>query len=165
MSGCTFNAVGNFTSGCGFGGDTINFDPALTQVVLTSRLPFINKDGLTVNGTVAAGNVIIDGNGGLSGTADYAFNIEANNVTLRNLTVINIYSFGAAVALGNGNWKGLRVYNNFLGVTPTAHSCSDPAIKVGPYFDVILFGGRSAPTAIWVWGLTRTTTAWSTPHP
>jgi hypothetical protein len=137
MSGCTFDASGNITSGCGAGGDTIRFDPSMTQVLLSSRPPLINKDNVTIDGSVSAGNTIING----QGLADYGFNIAANNVVLHNLTVIKISGYGAAVGLGNGSWKGLQVYNNYLGVLPGTTSCSDPQIANGPYFTVILFGG------------------------
>lgn len=137
MSGCTFDASGNITSGCGAGGDTIQFAPSLTQVQLTSRLPIINKIYVIVDGSVSAGNIIING----QGLADYGFNVAASNVSLHDLTVINISGFGATVGLGNGSWKGLLVYNNYLGVTPGLTSCSDPVIVNDPFFTVIIFGG------------------------
>ena len=140
MTGCTFNSSGMITGGCGAGGDSILFAPNLTQIVLTARLPNIIKDGVTVNGAVSAGTMIINANAAV----DYGFNVIANNVALFNLTVINISGFGAAIGLGNGSWKGLQVYNNYLGVLPRSTSCSDAAITARPYFTVILFGGSGS---------------------
>lgn len=140
LTGCTFDAGGNITSGCGAGSDTIQFDPSLSQVLLTSRPPMINKDGVTLNGTVSSGVVIING----QGQADYGINVSANNVTIHDISMINLTGFGAAIGLGNGSWIGLRAYHNYLGVTPTSQSCSDPSLTAYPYFTVFLLGGSGA---------------------
>ncbi len=136
MTGCTFNAGGMITGGCGTGGDTIQFAPSLTQIVLTSNLPRIMKDGVTINGAVNAGNIIINGNVVVS----FGFVVTANQVMLTNLTVVN---FGDGKAIGlNGSYMGLQVYNNYLGVLPGSKSCS-PAdgITARPFFPVLILGG------------------------
>ncbi len=142
LAGCTFNASGFITSGCGAGGDSIIFAPTLKRIALTSgiRLPFMNKDGVSIDGTVTSGKVVIDAAGGV----DYGFNVAANNVTLKDLAIINISGFGATVSLGNGNWKNLRVFNDYLGIVPGASSCSDPAIVARPFFTAIIFSGSGS---------------------
>ena len=140
MSGCTFSAGGNITGGCGAGGDSIHFAPSLAQIILTARLPMITKDGVVIDGTVSAGKIIINANA----VVDYGFNVAANNVVLSNLTVVNISGYGAAVGLGNGAWKGLQVFNDYLGVLPGSTSCADPAITARVFFPVILFAGSGS---------------------
>ena len=138
MTGCTFNASGEITGGCGAGGDTILFAPSLTEIVLTSNLPKISKDGVTINGTVSTGTIIINANA----VVEYGFRVNANQVTLTNLTVINTSFFGNAIRLDNGLWMGLKIYNNYLGVLPGSTSCSSAAgIISRPYFTVLILGG------------------------
>jgi len=138
-SGCAFGALGNVTGGCNAGNSLIQFSPGLTHILLTSRLPTLTNDGIVLDGAVSAGRMIIDANNAV----DYGFNIGANNIIFRNLTVINISGFGAAIG-SLFLLKGLQVYNNYLGIIPGASSCSDPAIKAHPYFTVILFGSSGA---------------------
>jgi hypothetical protein len=138
MTGCTFNASGLITGGCGAGGDTIQFDPSLTQIILTSNLPMIMKDGVTINGAVSAGNIIINA----SGFVEYGFRVNANQVTLTNLTVINTIGVGNAIRLENNLWMGLQIYNNYLGVLPGSTSCSPASgITSRPYYTILLIGG------------------------
>ena len=138
MTGCTFNASELITGGCGAGGDTILFAPSLTQIVLTSNLPQILKDGVTINGAVSAGNIIINANA----VANYGFRVNANQVTLTNLTVINTSGVGNAIRLENNLWMGLQIYNNYLGVLPGSTSCSTAAgITSRPYYTILLLGG------------------------
>jgi hypothetical protein len=138
MSGCTFSSGGILTGGCGTGGDTINFAPGLVEILLTSRLPIIDRNGTTINGAVSAGNMIINANA----VVDYGFEVSADDVIIENLTIINISGFGAAIGLTNGLFKGLQIYNNYLGVLPTSTLCTDPAITVKPYVDLLIsFGG------------------------
>lgn len=59
MTGCTFNAGGMITGGCGAGGDTILFAPSLTEIVLNDNLPQIAKDGVTINGAVSTGTSLL----------------------------------------------------------------------------------------------------------
>jgi parallel beta-helix repeat protein len=138
MTGCTFNASELITGGCGAGGDTILFAPSLTQIVLTSNLPMIIKDGVTINGAVSAGNIIINANA----VVNYGFRVNANQVTLTNLTVINTGGVGNAIRLENNLWMGLQIYNNYLGVLPGSTSCS-PAVGITsrPYFTILILGG------------------------
>jgi len=138
MTGCTFNASGVITGGCGAGGDTILFSPSLTQIVLTSNLPQILKDGVTINGAVSAGNIFINANA----VVNYGFRVNANQVTLTNLTVINTNGFGSAIRLESNLWMGLQIYNNYLGVLPRSTSCSSAAgITSQPYNTIVLLGG------------------------
>ncbi len=145
LAGCAFNASGYITAYCGGGNDSIQFTPVLTEVHLTSRLPAIVSvaSGLTINGAVNSGDIIING----QNQADYGFNVGADNVTIKNVAVVNINGFGAAVGMGNGSWKGLQVTNSYLGVFPNSASCSDPRIVADPYFTVILFGGSGTSGA------------------
>lgn len=140
LAGCTFNGSGIITSGCGAGNDTIQFAPSLTAVNLNGRPPAINKSGVTINGAVTSGSVVIDA----QNISDWGFNIAADNVTIENITVVNIASFGAAVALANGSWKGLEVSNTHLGALPTSTSCSGPGLTVGPYLAIVLYGGSGS---------------------
>ena len=138
MTGCTFNASGLITGGCGAGGDTIRFAPSLTQIVLTSNLPMIIKDGVTINGAVSAGNIIINANA----VVNYGFRVNANQVTLTNLTVINTSGVGNAIRLENNLWMGLQIYNNYLGVLPGSTSCSiADGITSRPYYTILILGG------------------------
>jgi parallel beta-helix repeat protein len=138
MTGCTFNAGGMITGGCGAGGDTIQFAPSLTQIVLTSNLPQILKDEVTINGAVNAGNIIINANA----VVQYGFQVNANQVSLTNLTVINPGPFGNAIRLVNNSWMGLQIYNNYLGVLPRSTSCNGAAgITSRPYYTILLLGG------------------------
>lgn len=138
LSGCTFNAAGVITGGCGSGGDTIQFAPSLTEIVLTSNLPQIVKPGLTINGAVSAGKIVINANA----VVTYGFRVNADQVTLTNLTVVNTSGFGNAIRLENNFWMGLQIYNNYLGVLPGSTSCSAAAgIMSRPYYTVLLLGG------------------------
>jgi len=138
MTGCTFNAGGMITGGCGAGGDTILFAPSLTEILLNDNLPQIAKEGVTINGAVSAGNIIINANA----VVQHGFQVNANQVTLTNLTVINPGPFGNAIRLENGPWMGLQIYNNYLGVLPGSKSCG-PAdgITARPYYAVLLLSG------------------------
>lgn len=143
MSGCTFSSGGILTGGCGSGGDSIDFASSLIEILLTSRLPIIDRNDTTINGAVSAGNMIINANA----FVDYGFEVSADNVTLENLTIINISGFGAVIGLTNGLFKGLQIYNNYLGVLPTSTSCNDAAITVKPYIDVLISFGGGFPGA------------------
>lgn len=90
LGGCAFNAIGEITGGCGAGGDTITFSPPLTQIILSSNLPQIIKDGVTINGAVSAGTIIINANAAVN----FGFRVNANQVTLTNLTIVNTSGTG-----------------------------------------------------------------------
>lgn len=64
-------------------GDTIQFGSALT-INLSSNLPAVNDDNLIIAGTEAADTIIDCRN-----IANTAFNVTADNVTIRKLTVQN----------------------------------------------------------------------------
>jgi parallel beta-helix repeat protein len=156
MAGCAFNASGLLTGGCGMGNDTIRFVPTLTNVLMAARPPAIGPvaRGLTVDGAVNSGVLILDGRAG----ADAMFDVGANDVTLKNLAVINVggngagigsrgqphraapTGFGAAIG-GNGGFKGLQVLNSYLGVLPDSTSCSDPRLVRPNTANVFLSGG------------------------
>ena len=111
---------------------------SLTQIILTSNLPQIVKDGVTINGAVSAGNIIINANA----VVEYGFRVNANQVTLTNLTVINTSGVGNLIRLENNLWMGLQIYNNYLGVLPWLTSCSIAAgITSRPYFTILILGG------------------------
>ena len=138
MPGCTFNASGMIIGGCGAGGDTIHFAPALTEIVLTSNLPPIVKEGLTINGAVSAGKIVINANA----VVTYGFRVNADQVTLTNLTIVNTSGNGNAIRLENTLRMGLQIYNNYLGVRPGSTSCSAAAgITSRPYIGILLLGG------------------------
>jgi parallel beta-helix repeat protein len=127
MTGCTFDVSGNVIGGCGLGDDYILFTAAVTQINLLSSLPDIIKDGVSILGT--AGTPVIDLKAGI----DSGFMVQANNVYLGHLTIINNVGIGAAITTRSSGYKGLKVVGNYLGVTPTAASCSDPAITSRPF--------------------------------
>ena len=142
-SGCSFSAGGILTGGCTNGNALIAFAPGLVKITLATRLPIINQPGIILDGAVSAGRLVLNS----AGLVDWGLNIAADNAIARNLTIINIAGFGAAVSLGNGNWKGLQLYNNYLGIIPGAASCSDPAIVARPYFLVAIFAGSGSAGA------------------
>jgi hypothetical protein len=119
LAGCLFDFLGIIYSGCGAGLDKIVFAPNLTEIVLTSRLPQIIKDNVVIDGSVSAGNIIINANA----VVDMGMQIEANYVILENLTIVNVTGFGSAIIMGA--YKGMQVYNNYLGVFPDTFECSD----------------------------------------
>lgn len=136
MAGCTFDLSGNVTGGCGLGGDTILFAAAVTQINLLTPLPRIIKNGLLIIGN--AGKPVID----LKAGVDDGFFIQADNVWLYSMTIINQTGIGSLI--GTDPWsahKGTRVVGNYLGVTPDAASCSDPAITSRPYFALSIWPG------------------------
>ena len=93
---------------------------------------------MTINGAVSAGNIIINANA----VVEFGFQVDADQVTLTNLTVINTTGFGNAIRLVNTLRMGLQIYNNYLGVLPGSKSCS-PAdgITARPYFTILILGG------------------------
>jgi hypothetical protein len=98
----------------------------------------IMKDGVTINGAVSAGNIVINA----SSFVEYGFRVNANQVTLTNLTVINTSGYGNAIRLENNLWTGLQIYNNYLGVLPGSTSCSPASgITSRPYFTILILGG------------------------
>jgi parallel beta-helix repeat protein len=138
LGGCAFNAGGTITGGCGAGGDTITFSPPLTQIILTSNLPQIIKDGVTINGAVSAGTIIINANAAVN----YGFRVNANQVTLTDLTIINTNGVGNPIRLENNLWMGLQIYNSYIGVLPGSTSCdSASGITSRPYYAILLLGG------------------------
>jgi hypothetical protein len=156
MAGCTFNASGMLTGGCGMGNDTIRFAPALTHVLMAARPPAIGPaaSGLTVDGAVNSGVIILDGRAG----ADGMFDVGANDVTLKNLVIVNVgggggdavrsgqshraapTGLGVAVR-GSGGFKGLQVLNSYLGVLPDSTGCDDPRLVRHNSANVLLSGG------------------------
>jgi hypothetical protein len=138
MPGCTFDTSGQINGGCGIGYDTIQFAPSLAEIILTSNLPQILLQGVRINGAVSAGNIIINGNGVVSD----GFRVKASQVTLTNLTIINITSVGRAILLENGAFWGLQIYNNYLGVLPGSTSCgSGSGITSRPVWTIVILGG------------------------
>lgn len=138
LGGCAFNAIGEITGGCGAGGDTITFSPPLTQIILSSNLPQIIKDGVTINGAVSAGTIIINANAAVN----FGFRVNANQVTLTNLTIVNTSGTGNPIRLENNLWMGLQIYNSYIGVLPESTSCDGASgITSRPYVAVLLLGG------------------------
>jgi parallel beta-helix repeat protein len=138
LSGCTFNASGFITNNCGGGNNLIQFTPTLTQVTLNGRLPETTANDLTITGQVNSGRLIVN-----STANDLGFWVGSNNVDISHFSIINASDPIAVVS--NIAIKGLRIHDNYLGITPDMTSCS--GLVRGPGFGVILFdgSGSSAP--------------------
>jgi parallel beta-helix repeat protein len=138
MSGCTFNPSGAVTGGCGVGGDAILFTAAVTHIIPLKSLPEIVKDGVQFYGI--SGKTMIDFKSAwdLSG-----FRVYANSVYFYNLILINFGRDDPLIRLVDH--KGLRLVGNYIGVTPTTTSCSDPALIGRPWWEVYI--ENSAGTA------------------
>ena len=143
MSGCTFSPAGVVTGGCGVGGDYITFTAVVTTILPLTALPEIVKDGVQIYGT--AGKTMID----MKSCADSdGFLISANGVYLYNLIIINNGggNFQPLIMLKPG-FKGLRVVGNYVGVTPTTTSCSDPLFNARPSWGVYINVGTGTAAA------------------
>ena len=134
MTGCTFTAPGFISNACGGGNNTIQFAPSLTEVALNGRLDALSAAGVTINGQVTAGRVVVN-----STAADLAFWIEANNTTVENITVIN--ASGPIAVASTFAIKGLIISNAYLGVAPGQTSCTSAPLVRKPDFAFILFKG------------------------
>jgi parallel beta-helix repeat protein len=140
MVGCTFNASNFISNACGGGNNTIQFSPALTEVTLDGRLDLLSAAGVTIDGQVTGGRVVVN-----SSVADLAFWIGVDNTTVKNITVINATNpIGVASNLAI---KGLKIFNAYLGVVPGLASCTSAPIVRQPDFAFILFkgSGTAAP--------------------
>jgi hypothetical protein len=128
MSGCTFDLSGKVTGGCGAGGDAILFMAAVTHIIPLNSLPEIVKDGVQFYGI--SGKTMIDFKS--VGFEIPGFSVNANSVWFYNLILINAVRddpTSIAPMIHVGGKKGLRVVGNYIGVTPTTTSCSDPVLS------------------------------------
>lgn len=140
LSGCTFTMAGMITNNCGNGDNLIRFTATLTQVVLTSSLPVIDRNPITVDGAVNSGVIMINAQGlVLSG-----FRVAADDFTLKNVAVIGTISHAVRM---EGSWKGLEVADSFLGVPPNASGCNDPRLTFRTGVGVSLVGGSGTGAA------------------
>jgi len=84
-------------------GDTISFDPATfppaspTTIALTSALPDITTDNLTIDGSAAG--VILDGSG-VPGWANGLSVVGASGATIKGLQVLDFTGFGISIRDG-----------------------------------------------------------------
>lgn len=140
LSGCTFTMAGMITNNCGNGDNLIRFTATLTQVVLTSSLPVIDRNPISVDGAVNSGVIMINAQGlVLSG-----FRVAADDFTLKNVAVIGTISHAVRM---EGSWKGLEVADSFLGVPPNASGCNDPRLTFRTGVGVSLVGGSGTGAA------------------
>lgn len=133
MSGCAFDGGGNITGGCGAGNDTIVFTPTLSSVYLISDLPYITATGLTIDGAVNTGHIIISGASGMN----YGLVVYANDVTIRNVSIVNIPG-NAAIWLAFA--KRFELKNSEIGAPPGASNCSFPSVALKPNRGVMIEG-------------------------
>lgn len=139
MSGCFFNASSFLTGGCGAGNDTIVFSPTLTRALLLNTLPFIAPaaSGLTVDGAVNSGRMIVQGNA----LTFKIFDVGANDVTIKNLTLIN----AAYPVYSASGIKHLQILDNFIGALPDSTSCSDPRLTYSFHTIEVQSGAGTGP--------------------
>lgn len=123
LGGCTFNGSGMITGGCGAGVfDNITFDLSVTQVNLTSYLPYLIAAGTWIDGN--AGVPRIDASGLTDGSAFY---IDGSDITISNLSIVNGQpSNGADIAMLGG--KDARIAYNYLGTVPGATDCAPSGV-------------------------------------
>jgi parallel beta-helix repeat protein len=140
MANCTFDAGHNIGNDCGGGNNLIKFTPTLTEARLTAALPTITAGGITVDGAVNSGQVVIDG----QALADDAFDVSASHFTLENAALINLTGYPVN---SNAAIKGLVLANDNLGVPPGALSCSDPRIIQRVFTPVYLRLGAGTDAA------------------
>ncbi len=151
LTGCTFAqdlsalpfSAWLITGGCGVGGDTIRFDPSVTQVSLTGPLPNLTAAGTLLQGRSADGNTFlwprIDGSGMPGTTCSDGIVIAADNVEVSVLTIVNVrtdslfvnYSCADVLVLDG---KNVVVENNLLGETRSATACyTDGVVRNAAY--------------------------------
>ena len=126
LGGCTFDGTGRINGGCGrWFYDNITFAPSVTQIVLTldDMLPVLIDAGTWINGN--AGVPRIDGCAG--STCYNAFQIDGDNITISNLSIVNGQS-GFADILVASSAKGARIAYNYLGTLPGATTCSPSGV-------------------------------------
>jgi len=140
MANCTFDAGHNIGNSCGGGNNLIKFNPTLTEARLTATLPTITANGITVDGAVNSGQIVING----QALAADAFDVSASQFTLRNAAVINLTGYAV---WSNAAIKGLVLANDNLGVPPGAGSCSDPRLVQRNFTQVYLSGGAGTAAA------------------
>ncbi len=98
---------------------TINFDSSVVAVLLQNPLPLITGNGSWIDGT----NIVprIDG-AFWSGAAGNAFTINADNVTISNIKIVNIPAGAADIRIQGG--KNTKIIYDYLGILPGATHCT-----------------------------------------
>lgn len=162
LVGCTFTqdlsalpfSAWLITGGCAAGGDTVRFDPAVTQVSLTDSLPNLTANGTKIQGLVPAGTSWvyprIDGTAMTSTYCSDGFVIAANDVELSSLVILNLrpssqlvnYSCADIVVV-----SGLRavITQNYLGFPLLAAACNTGGITRNATYGVrILANGAGS---------------------
>jgi Periplasmic copper-binding protein (NosD) len=105
----------------------ITFAPNIHTVVLSAALPTLSTDGTWIDGNNANPVVRIDGffwDTSVTGTGS-AFTITGSNVTLSNLTVVNIPGGQADIYVNGGH--NANIDNDYLGILPGASQCGTDA--------------------------------------
>jgi Right handed beta helix region len=105
----------------------ITFAPNIHAVVLSAALPVLSADGTWIDGNNANPVVRIDGAFWDTSVtpAGNAFTITGSNVTLSNLTVVNIPGGQADIYVRGGH--NANIDNDFLGIQPGASQCGADA--------------------------------------
>ncbi|MBM3131253.1 MAG: right-handed parallel beta-helix repeat-containing protein [Chloroflexi bacterium] len=103
---------------------SITFDPSVTQVNLTSYLPYLMDAGTWIDGS--AGVPRIDASGVDPGGV---FVIDGNDITISNLSIVNGNSGNPDIAvLGLVGSKNARIAYNYLGTLPGATNCTPSGV-------------------------------------
>jgi parallel beta-helix repeat protein len=137
---CIFTVDGYIQNDCGGGNNTIQFAQSLLEVTINAQLPVLSRIGITINGQVTGGRVVVN-----SSVNDWALVIAADNTLLENITVIN-----AAYPISqdpNVAIKGLKISNAYLGVIPGSTSCTRAPLVRRPLVGLSLSNGSGSAAA------------------
>lgn len=148
LAGCTISS-GLITGGCGAGvPDTIVYAAAITRTVLAATLPYFSDNATTL---APSARVELDFNGA-TGPLSAGIWITANDVTIANLTIVNLGTSEVGI-MSQGLRTTLR--DNYIGTRPNIAGCQSDNIFVRMLHGIqIMSKVPSAADANYVYGNT-----------
>jgi hypothetical protein len=128
---------------------TIHFSSSVVAVLLQGPLPVISGNGTWIDGTSVVPR--IDGTAALSWPGGSALQINADNVTISNLTIVGIPPGGADIRIQGG--AKIKIVYNYLGIRPGATHCTADT-DYGVLLDSNASGAADPNGAAYIYGNT-----------
>ena len=147
MGSVTLRCAINYANIPANAGTWIRFAPGLAAVLLQSPLPAITGNGTWIDGHDIYDHCVCPRIDGLFMSSGNGLTISATNVTISNITVVNIPSNGADISIVGG--INTAIANDYLGILPSATQCAGlpSAVGVGVFQDRAGIAGNDHGTA------------------
>jgi len=142
LQGCTWDGD-CISGGCGYGHyDTILFAYFIDEITLWAPLPELTDAGTWIEGLLYGGSRVIMNARFVPGSTFSVFELEGENQTISNMTIINGTTADIKV-----DWsaRGARIAYNYLGTVPGATSCSAPGVYRNSWTGVWVRSSTTAP--------------------